>query len=77
MARENSYILLFMDHFGCRADMFTVTTANFTVEGTANILANSGNACPPTFFENGPQLSLSARKRSVQVALRNMSSMSS
>ena len=39
-ARGNSYILLFMDHFSRRADMFAVTIADFTAEGTANILVN-------------------------------------
>ena len=36
----NAYILLFTDRFSRRADMFTVTTAEFTAEGTANILVN-------------------------------------
>ena len=35
-ARGNSYILLFTDRFSRRADMFAVTTAEFTAEGTAN-----------------------------------------
>ena len=39
-ARGNSYILLFMDCFSRRADMFAVTTSEFTTEGTANILMN-------------------------------------
>ena len=39
-ARGNSYILLFTDRFRRRADMFAVTTAEFTAEGTANILVN-------------------------------------
>ena len=39
-ARGNSYILLFTDRFSRRADMFAVTTAEFTAEGTANILVN-------------------------------------
>ena len=38
--RGNTYILLFTDRFSCRADMFTVTAAEFTAEGTANILVN-------------------------------------
>ena len=39
-ARGNSYILLFTDRFSHRADMFAVTTAEFTAKGTANILVN-------------------------------------
>ena len=39
-ARGNSYILLFTDRFSRRADMFTVAAAEFTAEGTANILVN-------------------------------------
>ena len=39
-ARGNSYILLFTDRFSRRADMFAVTAAEFTAEGTANILVN-------------------------------------
>ena len=38
--RGNTYILLFTDRFGRRADMFTVTAAEFIAEGTANILVN-------------------------------------
>ena len=34
----NTYILLITDRFSRRADMFSVTTAVFTAEGTANIL---------------------------------------
>ena len=58
-ARGNSYILLFTDRFSRRADMFAVTTAEFTAEGTANILANRFNplwGCPSTLLsDNGPQ----------------------
>ena len=58
-ARGNSYILLFTDHFSRRADMFAVATAEFTAEGTANILVNSFIplwGCPPTLVShNGPQ----------------------
>ena len=36
--RGNTYILLFTDHFSRRADMYAVTAAEFTAEGTANIL---------------------------------------
>ena len=39
-ARGNSYILLLSDRFSRRANMFTVTAAEFTAEGTANILVN-------------------------------------
>ena len=36
----NNYILLFTDRFSRRADMFRVNAAEFTAEGTANILVN-------------------------------------
>ena len=36
----NTYILLFTDRFSRRADMYAVTAAEFTAEGTANILIN-------------------------------------
>ena len=36
--RGNTYILLFNDRFSRQADMFAVTAAEFTAEGTANIL---------------------------------------
>ena len=39
-ARGNSYILFFTDRFSRRADMFAVTTAEFTAEGTVNIQVN-------------------------------------
>ena len=39
-SRGNTYILLFNDRFSRRADMFPVTAAEFTAEGTANILVN-------------------------------------
>ena len=39
-ARGNSYILLFTDRFSRRADKFAVTAAEFTAEGTVNILVN-------------------------------------
>ena len=38
--RGNTYILLITDRFSRRADMFPVTAAEFTAEGTANILVN-------------------------------------
>ena len=38
--RGNIYILLFTDRFSRRADMFPVTAAEFTAEGTATILVN-------------------------------------
>ena len=58
-ARGNSYILLFTDRSSRRADMFAVTTAEFTAEGTANILVNRFIplwGCPSTLLsDNGPQ----------------------
>ena len=36
----STYTLLFTDRFSRRADMFPVTAAEFTAEGTANILVN-------------------------------------
>ena len=57
--RGNSYILLFTDRFRRRADMFAVTTAEFTAEGPANILVNRFIplwGCPSTLLsDNGPQ----------------------
>ena len=57
--RGNSYILLFTDRFSRRADMFAVTTAEFTAEGTANILVNRFIplwGCPSTLLsDNGSQ----------------------
>ena len=38
--RGNTYILLITDRFSRRADMFAVTAAESTAEGTANILVN-------------------------------------
>ena len=38
--RGNTYIFLFTDRFSHRADIFAVTAAEFTSEGTANILIN-------------------------------------
>ena len=38
--RGNTYILLFTDRFSRRADMYAVTAAEFTAEGTADILVN-------------------------------------
>ena len=38
--RGNTYILFLTDRFSRRADMFAVTAAEFTAEGTANILIN-------------------------------------
>ena len=58
--RGNTYILLFTDRFSCRADMFPVTAAEFTAEGTANILVNQYiplSGCPRTILsDNGLQL---------------------
>ena len=58
--RGNSYILLFTDRFSRRADMFAVTAAEFTTEGTANILVNRfillwgcpSTLCPTTDFNS-------------------------
>ena len=36
--RGNTYILIFTDRFGRRADMYAATAAEFIAEGTANIL---------------------------------------
>ena len=38
--RGNIYILLFTDRFSRRANMYVVTAAEFTADGTANILIN-------------------------------------
>ena len=50
-------MLLITDRFSCRADMFAVTAAEFTAEGTANILVNQYIPlweCPrTTFSDNG------------------------
>ena len=58
-ARGNSYVLLSTDRFSRRADMFAVTTAEFTAEGTANIMVNRFIplwGCPSTLLsDNGPQ----------------------
>ena len=59
-ARGNSYIRLFTDRFSRRAEMFAVTTAEFTAEGTANILVNRFIplwVCSSLLLSNnGPQL---------------------
>ena len=55
--RGNTYILLFTDRFSPRADIFSVTAAKFTAEGTANILVNQYIplwGCPRTILsDNG------------------------
>ena len=38
--RGNTYIVLLIDHFSRRADMFPATAAEFNAKGTANILVN-------------------------------------
>lgn len=38
--RGHAYILLFTDRFSRRADMFPVSAANFTAQGTADVLVN-------------------------------------
>ena len=53
--RGNTYILLFIDRFSRRADMFPVTAAECTAEATANILVNqciSKWRCPRTILSN-------------------------
>ena len=58
-ARGNLYILFFTDRFSRRADMFAVTTAELTAEGTASILVNHFIPLwrfPSTLLsDNGPQ----------------------
>ena len=58
--RGNTYILLFTDRFSRWADMFPVTAAEFTAEGTANILVDqyiSSWGCPRTILsDNGLQI---------------------
>ena len=58
--RGNNYILMFTDRFSRRADMFPDTAAEFTAEGTANILVNQYIplwGCPRTVLsDNGLQL---------------------
>ena len=55
--RGNIYIFLITNRFRRRADMFAVTTAEFTAEATANILVNQYIPlweCPrTTFWDNG------------------------
>ena len=45
-SRGNTYILLLTDRFNHWADMFPVTAAEFTAEGTANILVNLNQYIP-------------------------------
>ena len=62
--RGNTYILLITDRFSRRADVFHVTAAEVTAEGTANVLVNkyiplwgcqrtilSDNGPPPSFLK--------------------------
>ena len=61
--RGNTYILLITDKFSRRADIFAVTAAEFTAEGTANILVNQCNPlwrCPRTIL-SGNRLQLSSK----------------
>ena len=54
----NSHILLFTDRFSRRADMYAVSAAEFTAEGTADILANKYIplwGCPSSLSDNGLQ----------------------
>ena len=57
--RGNSYILLFTDRFSRRADMYAVTGAEFTAEGTADVLVNQYIpkwGCPVSLLsDNGSQ----------------------
>ena len=57
--RGNTYISLNTDRFSRRADIFAVTAAEFTAEGTANILVNQYitlRGCPRTMLsDNGVQ----------------------
>ena len=57
--RGNTYILLVTDRFSRRADMFPVTAAEYTAEGTANVLVNKYIplwGCPRTILsDNGLQ----------------------
>ena len=39
--KGNSYILIFTDRFSRRAGMYAVSAAEFTAEGTADILVNT------------------------------------
>ena len=53
--RGNTYILLITDRFSRRADIFPVTTAEVTAEGTANVLVNRCNplwGCPRTILSD-------------------------
>ena len=53
--RDNTYILLFTDRFSRRADMFAVTAAEFTAEGTTNILIDRYIPlwrCPRSIFSD-------------------------
>ena len=58
-SRGNTYILLITDRFSRRVDMFPRTPAEFTAEGTANILVNKFIllwGCPRTILsDNGLQ----------------------
>ena len=48
--RGNNYILLATDRFSRRADMFAVTTAEYTAQSTANILVNKSSLGMPTHY---------------------------
>ena len=55
--RGNSYIVLFTDRLSRRADMYAVSVAEFTAQGTADILVNKCIplwGCPTSLlFDNG------------------------
>ena len=51
--RGNSYILLFADRFGRRANMYAISGGGFTAEGTADILVNKYiliSGCPASLL---------------------------
>ena len=56
--RGNAYISLLTDRFSRRADMYAVTAANYTAEGTANVLVDRFIplwGCPASLLsDNGP-----------------------
>ena len=66
--RGNTYILLFTDRFSRRADMYAVTAAEFTAEGTANIFINryipSGDARAAYSQTTASSFAPSLRRRS-------------
>ena len=55
--RGNSYILLFTDRFSRHADIYAVSAAEFTAEGTADVLVSKYIwGCPASLLSDvGPQ----------------------